>query len=98
MSSLPQDDRIKLAAITGHHSFDAPGFQQLWRSIPDVDAYPQSLDDWAADAGEDSTVLLTTGYPRSMRARCPRTFRFACRPNSGARSLLWSLWCRARTE
>lgn len=43
---------IMTAVITGHHSFDVPGFHNLFRSLPGVDAYVQSLDDFCADAGQ----------------------------------------------
>jgi len=43
---------IMTAVITGHHSFDVPGFHNLFRSLPGVDAYIQSLDDFSADAGQ----------------------------------------------
>jgi hypothetical protein len=39
------------AVITGHHSFDVPGFHNLFRSLPGVDAYIQTLGDFCADAG-----------------------------------------------
>lgn len=43
-SGLLSTDKIKVAVITGHHSFDVPGFYGLFRSIADVDFYMQSLD------------------------------------------------------
>jgi len=42
---------IKVAVVTGEHPFDVPGFHRLFRSIRDIDFYPQHLDDFAADAG-----------------------------------------------
>ena len=36
-SGLLSTDKIKVAVITGHHSFDVPGFYGLFRSIADVD-------------------------------------------------------------
>jgi hypothetical protein len=50
MSVLPQE-KVTLAAITGNHPHDVPAFQQLLRALPGVDAYPQALEDWAADEG-----------------------------------------------
>ena len=52
MAASFQGDRIATAVITGHHSFDVPGFYGLFRSTPGVDFYMQSLDDWAADEGQ----------------------------------------------
>jgi trehalose utilization protein len=40
-------DKIKVAVITGAHPFDVPGFYALFRSIPDIDFYIQSLDEFA---------------------------------------------------
>ncbi len=50
-SSLSDNDLIKTAVITGRHSFDVPGFHAAFRSMPGIDAYVQSLDDFVADAG-----------------------------------------------
>ena len=64
-SSLLSTDKTKAAVITGHHSFDVPGFYGLFRSIPDIDFYMQSLDDFSADAGRvrhEYDVLLFYNY------------------------------------
>ena len=37
--------------ITGHHPFDVPAFQAAFRSLPEIDAYPQDMEDFAADVG-----------------------------------------------
>lgn len=50
-SNLPDDNRIKTAVITGGHFFDVPGFHAVFRSMPEVDFYPQPLEDFIADAG-----------------------------------------------
>ena len=42
---------LTVAVVTGGHSFDVPGFQRLLRAIPGVDAYVQSLENWADDVG-----------------------------------------------
>ncbi|MBN1583749.1 MAG: ThuA domain-containing protein [Anaerolineae bacterium] len=52
MNRLPTSAKIKVAAITGHHAFDVPGFYTLFRSLPGIDAYPQSLDDYCASADQ----------------------------------------------
>jgi len=44
--------KIKVAVITGSHPFDVPNFHALFRAIPDIDAYPQDLENFAADWGE----------------------------------------------
>lgn len=38
---------IRLAVITGHHPYDVLGFQDLFRSIPDVTFYIQHLEAYA---------------------------------------------------
>jgi uncharacterized protein len=54
-------DKVKLAVVTGCHPFDVPSFYNLFRSMPDVDFYPQSLQAYAADKalwdGYDAVVL-----------------------------------------
>jgi type 1 glutamine amidotransferase len=44
--------RIKVAIITGEHTFDVTGFHDLLNSIPDVDFYAQHLDNYVADLGQ----------------------------------------------
>ena len=41
---------IKTAVITGEHEYDVVGFQSMLRSLPEIDAYPQSLWDFAFDS------------------------------------------------
>ena len=43
---------IKTAVITGHHPFDVPAFHAAFRSMPEIDFYPQHMEDFAADIGE----------------------------------------------
>ncbi len=45
------DEKIKTAVITGHHPFDVPAFQAAFRSLPEIDAYPQDMEEFAADVG-----------------------------------------------
>jgi type 1 glutamine amidotransferase len=40
---------VMTAVILGVHLIEVPGFIRLFRSLPGVDAYPQSIEDWAAD-------------------------------------------------
>jgi hypothetical protein len=42
---------LTVAIITGRHPFDLPAFQRMLRALSGIDAYPQSLEDFAADAG-----------------------------------------------
>ena len=42
---------LRVAVVTGAHPFDVPGFHRLFRAVPGVDAYPQDLDNFAADWG-----------------------------------------------
>jgi trehalose utilization protein len=44
-------DKIKTAVVTGQHPFHVPGLHAAFRSIPDIDFYPQHMEDFAADAG-----------------------------------------------
>lgn len=42
----------KVAIVTGQHAFDVPGFFALLRSIPEIDFYPQELENYVADCGQ----------------------------------------------
>ena len=42
---------LKVAVVTGQHPFDVPAFHTAFRALPRIDAYPQHLDDFVADAG-----------------------------------------------
>ena len=50
-ASQPQG-KIRTAVITGEHEYDVVPFQELFRSIPEIDSYPQNLWDFATDPGE----------------------------------------------
>jgi type 1 glutamine amidotransferase len=43
---------LKIAVITGGHPFDVQEFQQLFRSLPGIDAYVQHTDEFASEAQE----------------------------------------------
>lgn len=46
--SVPRQP-LKLAVVTGGHSYDVPRFHDLFRSLaPGIDAYIQHLDDWCS--------------------------------------------------
>ena len=40
---------IKTAIVTGNHEYDVLNFQRLFRELPDIDGYVQSLEDFATD-------------------------------------------------
>ena len=40
---------IKTAVITGNHEYDVLNFQRLFRELPGIDGYVQSLEDFATD-------------------------------------------------
>ena len=44
-------ERTKTAVITGHHPYDVVALQDLFRSLPGIDAYPQNLEDFVTDTG-----------------------------------------------
>lgn len=43
---------LKVAVITGGHHFDVIVFQQLFRELPGIDAYPQHMADFVASPPE----------------------------------------------
>lgn len=49
---LQNNERIKLAVVTGRHPFDVPAFNSLFRSMPGIDYYPQDLENYVADVGK----------------------------------------------
>ncbi len=60
-------DSISVAVITGGHNFDVPGFQAIFRDMPQVDSYIQYEENWAADVGQVRDaydVLLFYNMPR----------------------------------
>ena len=68
MAHLPKDDNtITAAVITGEHRFDVPGFQAAFRSMSDVEVYPQDLDNFVADLGgvrDEYDVLVFYNFHR----------------------------------
>ncbi|MEM9252461.1 MAG: ThuA domain-containing protein [Planctomycetota bacterium] len=46
------DQPIKTAVILGDHPIDVPAFHAMLRSMPEVDAYVQNLEDFTADFSE----------------------------------------------
>ena len=41
--------KLKVAMITGHHEYEVVPFQRMLRSLPDLDIYPQHLEDFIWD-------------------------------------------------
>lgn len=63
---------LRVALVTGGHPFDVPALHQMLRALPDIDAYPQHLEDWATNVGNaretyDVTLLycLYREFPQS---------------------------------
>lgn len=44
---------IRTAVVTGQHPIDVRAFNQLFRTLPEVDFYPQHLDDFGAASEEE---------------------------------------------
>ena len=44
----PLDSVIQLAVITGGHAFDVPSFARLFRRLNGIDAYVQTMGDFAS--------------------------------------------------
>jgi len=43
---------VRLAVVTGGHSFDVPAFHELFRHMEEISAYIQSMDDFASSTRE----------------------------------------------
>jgi len=52
MNRQKGDGPLMVAIVTGGHTFDVPAFRDLWRDLPGVDAYVQSMEDWADDVAK----------------------------------------------
>jgi len=60
--------KIKTAVITGQHPYDVIGFQTVFRSIPEIDFYPQHMEDFATDTGggrKDYDVVVFYNFHRA---------------------------------
>jgi type 1 glutamine amidotransferase len=51
MTDFHLSTNIKTAVVTGRHPFDVPAFHAVFRAMPDVDFYPQHMEDFVSDAG-----------------------------------------------
>jgi trehalose utilization protein len=52
VSNFHDANKIKTAFITGRHPFDIPGLYSVFKSIPEIDFYPQHLEDFISDTGK----------------------------------------------
>ena len=46
------DVDIAVAVVTGKHTFDIPGFQQMFSSMSNMEFYLQGLENFVADVGK----------------------------------------------
>lgn len=46
------EEKIKTAVITGKHPFDVTAFHAAFRSLPEIDFYPQDMEEFTADIGD----------------------------------------------
>ena len=57
--------KIKTAVISGHHEYDVVALQTLCRGIPEIDPYPQNMEDFVTDTRnslEQYEVLVFYNY------------------------------------
>jgi hypothetical protein len=50
MQSL--ENKVRVAVVTGGHSFDVPNFHELFRNLEGIDAYIQHIDDFCSSPEE----------------------------------------------
>ena len=48
---MMNDIDIRVAVVTGKHTFDVSGFQQMFDSMSNMEFYLQDLENFVADAG-----------------------------------------------
>jgi hypothetical protein len=73
-NTLPANGKIQLAVVTGGHTFQVPPFYELFRNLPDVDFYPQALDEFTANdklASAYHVVLFYTMHQFKPDAELP---------------------------
>jgi len=49
---LQTTDKIKTALVTGRHPFEVPELHAVFKSIPEIDFYPQHTEDFISDTGK----------------------------------------------
>lgn len=52
MSNFNSSNKIKTALITGRHPYDVLGLYSVFKAIPEIDFYPQHLEDFVSDTGK----------------------------------------------
>jgi len=61
---LASTGNMRLALVTRGHSFQVPPLYQVFRQLPDVDFYPQAIDEFTAEpeiaAAYDVVLFYTT--------------------------------------
>jgi trehalose utilization protein len=64
---------LRVAVVTGGHTFDVIGFHRLFREIADCDAYIQALEDWSAGsrAGVKYDVVVFYSMHTSLPENAP---------------------------
>jgi hypothetical protein len=48
---FPDTGQVTVAVVTGEHPFNVPGFHRMFRSMPEIDYYPQQLHHFVVDWG-----------------------------------------------
>jgi type 1 glutamine amidotransferase len=74
MPILPANGKIHLAVVTGGHTFQVPPFYEVFRHWPNVDFWPQSLDEFTADAdlaSQYDVVLFYTMHQFQLGDKLP---------------------------
>ena len=46
-----ESGKIATAVVTSHHAHDVVALHSLFRSIPEIDAYPQNMEEFVTDTG-----------------------------------------------
>ena len=66
---LRNTNKIAVAVVTGMHTFDVPRFYAAFRSMSDLEFYPQSLEDFVADGGsvrDEYDVIVFYNFHRPI--------------------------------
>lgn len=53
--AFPDSGKVTMAVVTGEHPFNVTGFHIMFRSLPEVDYYPQHLEDYVVDMAKVRT-------------------------------------------
>ena len=91
MSVESREEKIKTAVITGKHPFDVPAFHTAFRSMPEIDFFPQHMEDFVADIGErraEYDVLLFFNFHQETPGSSDS-------PGDEATKRRWKPWAKA---